>query len=456
MSPGLLLALAIGAADQDSCPQVKIKLIRYLEDYSTYRPPECHRSFLRALKFLPLGSESHVSLGGQLRLRWERFENERLGRVPPDDNGQLLLRAYAHSDIHLSKDWRVFAQLRTATVFDREADRSPLDRDTLDLHQLFVGGKFPVAGGQLLVRVGRQEVARDFRLVSIREWPNIRLAFDGTLLSWSNGMLSVDMYGALPVASSEGAFDDFLVDPLQAVYGLHAVLHPKRFIDGASLFFVGFFDESSRFVTQVQGSEQRQSIGTHVWFSEGILRGAIEAILQFGRAEDLDIFAWLFAAEAGVDITLLRGTLRFRTMLEIGSGDDDPSDDTLGSFNAFYPNNRYFGGTAIVGAFSNTVHLINTIAFNRAPIRASVELEQFWRESTNDVVYGPSGFPSIVSPESKSAFVGHQIDVQIGLAIVDNIDILLRLAHFVAGDFAAHTPASQDTTYVATQLRLVL
>ena len=461
MNPAVLLALASAATGgatnrATTCPEVKPLNIRYLEDYSSYRAPACRSNLLRRLKLLPLGDESFVSLGGQLRLRWERFENERLGRIPTDGDGQLLLRGHLHADVWASPRWRGYFELRSTTILGRKAEPSPLDRDALDVHQLFVQARYPVLGGQMLFRLGRQEVARDFRLVSTREWPNLRLSFDGLLLSWSNGMMAIDAYGAVPAGNNDGAFDDVVPDGQQAVYGVHAVLRPKRIIEGVSVFFVGFYDESSRFVTQVQSSERRESIGAHIWLKEGLLRASMEGVLQVGRAGALDIFAWLFAGELGLDLRLGGGALELRTLVEVGSGDDDPADGTLGSFNAFYPNNRFFGGTAVVGAFSNAVHVSTSVSYARAPLRAVVSLEQFWRESTQDVVYGPSGFPSIVVPNANAAFVGHQVDLQLGWTVTRYVDLLARYAWFAAGDYPRMSTNVEDTHYLAVQLRLRL
>ena len=443
VGPLLVAAVALSAEPQRS---------RYLEDYSSYQAPECRRDFWCRLKRIPLSDEAVVSLGGQLRLRWERFANERLGAIPTDDSGQLLLRAYAHADVHASARWRLFTQLRSATVVDRAAEPSPLDRDALDVHQLFVQFRHEVAGGNLTLRLGRQEVTRDFRLVSIRDWPNIRLAFDGALVSWTSGMITTDVYGALPVGSEDGAFDDFIPKPQQVVYGLHATLHPKTVVEGLSLFFVGFYDESSRFITQVQGAERRESIGAHIWFRLGVFSGGVEAILQAGRAEELSVLAWLLASDVALELSLGLGILRWRMGLEVGSGDDDPSDGTLGSFNAFYPNNRYYGGTAVVGAFSNSIHLRNSVEYILSPFRAVVELEQYWRESTADVVYGPSGFPSIVVPQTEESFVGHQIDVRCVLKAGIHAEVVFRFAHFFAGDYAEQRDQVRDTTYGGMQI----
>lgn len=257
-------------------------------------------------------------------------------------------------------------------------------------------------------------------------------------------------YAALPVGTNEGVFDDFSRDSWQAVYGATAIWQPSGVLEQLKLYLNGFYDESSRFVTQVQGSERRETLGAQAKLRAGPTRAAFEAILQLGETEGLDIFAWLLAAQLGVEMRVGGGVLSYQPVLEIGRGDDDPTDGVLGSFNAFFPYNRYYGGTGVIGAFSNSVHLFNTLAYRYAGWRAQLELEQFWRVSTRDIVYNPAGFPGIVVPGSDEAFVGHQIDLQFVWALHLNVETTLRFAHFFAGDYPQQRAGVRDTTYFST------
>src|SRR4029077_5667617 len=101
-----------------------------------------------------------------------------------DDNGFLLQRYLIHADIHAAPYFRVFGQLQSSLEDFRTGGPRPSDRDDLDLHQAFFDAStwWP-DGNKVTLRAGRQEMAYGSqRLISVRESPNNRLAFDAVRL----------------------------------------------------------------------------------------------------------------------------------------------------------------------------------------------------------------------------------------------------------------------------------
>lgn len=84
-------------------------------------------------------------------------------------------------------------------------DPRPLDRDDLDLLEAFVALSFD----SFTLRGGRQEIQyASSRLVSIREGPNVRLAFDGLRIIQRVGERQMDGLAVVPVEVRRGVFDD--------------------------------------------------------------------------------------------------------------------------------------------------------------------------------------------------------------------------------------------------------
>src|SRR5262245_14971835 len=86
------------------------KQLRYDEDYSYLRDPSQRSDLWDVVNFIPLDvkDDIYLSLGGELRERYEYFHNSNWGRGPQDTGGYLLQRYMIHADLHLGPDVPVF------------------------------------------------------------------------------------------------------------------------------------------------------------------------------------------------------------------------------------------------------------------------------------------------------------------------------------------------------------
>ena len=80
---------------KDGAAPPAYKLLRYEEDYSYLKDPGRRTDFWDPIKYVPLcGREDwFLSLGGQMRERYEFFHNQNAGAAPANgqgDNGDLL------------------------------------------------------------------------------------------------------------------------------------------------------------------------------------------------------------------------------------------------------------------------------------------------------------------------------------------------------------------------------
>ncbi|SDY89218.1 alginate export family protein [Nitrosomonas sp. Nm33] len=183
------------------------------------------------------------------------------------------------------------------------------------------------------VRAGQQEMTLGTsRLIAVREGPNIRLAFDGARASWNQGPHRIDVFTFRPVVNKPGAFDD-AASKSQSLYGLYAALAPQSMppllID---LYWLGYERDQGRFAA-AQGREHRHSFGTRLF---GIVRGwdwNTEAVFQIGNVGDQTIRAWTIASDTGFTFAALPWLSRLSLKADIASGDKNPDDGRLGTFN---------------------------------------------------------------------------------------------------------------------------
>jgi hypothetical protein len=79
----------------------------------------------------------NISVGGQVREQYERFQHEEWGGETPDDNGYWLQRYMFHVDAQVWRGLRAYVELKSGIEVGRAGGPRPPDEDQLDLHQAF-------------------------------------------------------------------------------------------------------------------------------------------------------------------------------------------------------------------------------------------------------------------------------------------------------------------------------
>jgi hypothetical protein len=205
-----LLTFGEGAAAEAQFPP-QYRQLRYEEDYSYLRAVRGTDLF-DPLKYIPMNESGHayLSVGGEVRVRYEYIHNPQWDLAPQDDNGYWLQRYMLHADAHFGDWFRAFVQFKSGLETDREGGPRPTDRDEADLHQGFFDVRVPLAENDALtLRLGRQELSYgSSRLISFREGPNVRQSFDGVKAILEMGETRIDAFAVKPVETRPGIFDD--------------------------------------------------------------------------------------------------------------------------------------------------------------------------------------------------------------------------------------------------------
>lgn len=229
---GVLIADANAEAERPP-----FKSLRYDEDYRFLQNPSERSGFWDALKYLPVldGRAGYLSVGGELRERFESYENEFFSANPDADNAYLMQRYLLHADFHASERFRIFGQLQSSLEDGRPGGPRPTDRNAVDLHQLFGDLVMLTRNDQsLTLRVGRQEMSYGSeRLISVREGTNSRRAFDAVRLLYRKNESSLDLFFSSPVEVDTGVFDDQHIRDLW-FWGAYATLPLLRCLVSSS------------------------------------------------------------------------------------------------------------------------------------------------------------------------------------------------------------------------------
>jgi hypothetical protein len=154
-------------------------ITRYDEDYRYLAVDGASTDLYDRFKYIHLPGQAWLSLGGELRERYDVLDAPRYGIGAARDT-YLLQRLMLHADLHLNEGLRVFVQFGQEDVFGKTRPLAPSDANHVDLQNAFVDLK-PVGSWPLTLRLGRQELMLNptQRFVSVREGPNLRQSFDG-------------------------------------------------------------------------------------------------------------------------------------------------------------------------------------------------------------------------------------------------------------------------------------
>jgi len=426
------------------------KKLRHEENYEYLRDPTLRADFLDVIKFIPLNSNQdwYLSLGGEIRERYEYYNNSVWGRGPEDDNGYLLQRYMVHADAHFGAYFRIFSQFKSGLEDGRKGGPRPTDEDVFDLHQTFLDVRLPWSDtDSLTLRVGRQELAYgSSRLISIREEPNVRRSFDGvkTILKISNWQ--VDVFAVKPVRTKADSFDDD-PDPDQNFWGLYAIT-PTSWLPGGNvdLYYLGL-ERSNASFEQGTEHEQRHTLGTRIWGHKAGWDYNFEFVYQFGSFGSGHIQAWTAASDTG--FTFEEAPLKPRLGLKanVTSGDDDPNQNDLQTFNPLYPRGSYFGEPALIGPANHIdvhPHVELELCKN---VSLDLNWDWFWRQSTHDGIYGPAVNLIQSGTTSDARYVGNQAEALLEWRLGRHFTFAMDYAHFFAGDFLEETTPGKDVDY---------
>jgi Alginate export len=447
-------AVAQPAAPSSSEP-TSYKLMRYEEDYRYLRDPARRTDFWDPIKYIPIGSDpgTYLSFGGELRERFEYYSAPDFGVLGQQADAYLLHRLLLHADLHVGESFRAFVQFGNHLAPDKD-NVSGTYEDRLDLQQGFLDVRLPVAPQADIdptARVGRQEmVFGSQRLVAVRDAPNVRRAFDGIRIGDKVGGVRVDGFLTRPVLLETGVFDDER-NRDQALWGVYGTV-PATFVPGLGidLYYLGFENDRARFGT-VSGGEHRHSIGTRLFGAAAGWDWDWEALAQFGTFADQDIRAWTVSTNTGYTFRNARWGPRVGLKADIASGDDDPRDGTLGTFNALFPKLAYFNSAALL-APANVFDVQPTLSVK--PVRdvlVSLGWDFLWRVTTNDAVYIAPFTPVAGTAGRGGRFIGNQVALDVAWQINRNVYIDASYVHFDVGD-ALRTGGARDIDFVMLQI----
>jgi hypothetical protein len=354
--------------------------------------------------------------------------------------------------------------------------------DTFDISQAWVE-LGDMAKSTWSLRLGRQSMAfGDERLVGPLEWLSFARRFDAARLTYNNGPLKVTAFASSPMVSRTGDwnrsdwFDWNGTGRGQVFSGLYAAYDAKPFgavdayvfhltqqrINAGNLEdgVVTYSSPAARAADQAAGSNF-VTFGTRLKGDPKRLGGweaEMEAVGQAGRAGDKQLLAMAFHAGGGYNF---KAPLKPRIFVDYnyGTGDRDPNDGKVETFQNLFPTNHKWYG--FIDAFSwQNIHNPQ-VTFQVSPTSTTVvrlDHHTFWLAQTDDAWYRANGVarvrPLNAAARAADRYVGQEVDLTATWKVNRNVSLQAGYSHFFSGAYVRQTGnrADADFLYLMTNL----
>jgi len=436
--------------------------LHYDEDYSYLKDPAARTNLFDPVKYIPLNEQGdvYVTFGGQLRDRYEYFQNNLFGDGAQSPHGYNLVRAMLDADLHLGPYVRVFAEGISATEQGRVGGPRASDVNEIDLYQAFADLTFPLTAEiSFTLRGGRQVIVFGAqRLIGVSDFTNVRRNFDGVRATLTAPANTLDVFYARPVRVLKYSFDDDVPDTLIAgIYDKWKVpgvwAKAKTTLDMYALYD----NRQSITFNQTTAGENRYTFGTRLTSNPKPFDFDLETDYQLGRFGGQTTHAFSVATIGGYTLEYAMCAPRVFLGFDIASGGsrNNPGD----TFDQLFPSGHdQFGIIDAIGRQDIiAVHpgFTLTLLENKAgaqQLTLLTQYRQFWRESDQDAVYTSSGSILRASDRSNARAIGGEIDLQVNWQLDRYIGVYAGYSRFFHGSFIAETGQHNDIDFAYSAL----
>jgi hypothetical protein len=433
-----ILAISLGRSAEAQGPAERpaYENFRFDEDWSPLRDPALRTGLFDPIKWIPVSRDgsSYLTLGGEWRERYEVNDHPLFGLGSVEENDYLLQRFYLLGDLHLGPHLRSFVQLASGITAGWDGKPPPTQQNQLDVLQAFAELDLPLGSG-LTLRGGRQEMSfGSSRLVSVRESPNIRRAFDGIRASWSGPSdLRIDGFLVRPVAPERGSFNDSSDDG-QAFWGIYGTAPVPAVSDlGVDLYYLGLERDDAEYA-QGTAAEHRHTIGARLFGEQASFDWDLEAAFQFGTFGNADIRAWTVSSDIGYTIMSWPFSPRLGLKADAISGDDDLDDGTLGTFNPLFPKLPYFSEANLAAPANLLAIQPNLTLALTSAVELGLGWNLLWKQADADAFYAPPLTPVENTSGGAGSFLGQQFITSIEWAATEQLTLGGTYVYFTPGD----------------------
>ncbi len=434
--------------------------LRYDEDFSYLDGPDgsYEEDIFDPIKWIHITDDLTLTLGGEFRARLESWTHRSLGTAATTQDTYFLHRYRVHADLRYRKLARLYWEGMSAFVEDMDLPTPGIHENRWEaLHQLFVDFRVLGEDVPLTLRVGRQEFQFGAqRVLSPLGWANTRRKFDGVAMIYNAEKFDITAWWAKPVPVNRVEGYNRTPDRYreeQDVYGIYAECKAieDHFFD---MYFMATHDTGDLSNSNFRrGDMSMYTIGGRAGGKTGPFDYEGELAGQWGTFAGDRIQAWMGAVDGGYTFADASWKPRIGVGFDWGSGDDDPTDRTHGTFNQIYPlSHKYLG---FMDFFARQNVLATNVNLTLKPckkVTTRLAWHTFWNDSTRDSMYNAGGVPGRRDVAGHSGHdIGNELDLIIKYKIDLHQNVLFGYSHFWGNNFVRSTGPSEDGDFIYLQ-----
>lgn len=423
--------------------------MRFDDNFSYLQNDSLKTVWKEKIKFMPLGNQFKLSLGGEWREQYQSYENLNFGEVPAafttDSPHQIMHRIMFHANITWNEKLRIFGQLNSTIRFlNPNLINSQVDENQLSMHQLFAEVKLAPS---IWFRIGKQEMSLGLeRFIATREGPNTRAAFLGGLLKYAKSNHRLDAFLTNPIKMNTGVFDDVRSsEVLGGLYFQRAFKPSKANVD---LYYLYLYSDLREYLFK-KGLENRHTIGFRFYSALQTINYDVELAHQSGTFDQLKIDAFMGVWDFNI-----------RTMKDFYAGfsgnyvpgDQSTSDNELNTFNTLFARPPF--GQTITLNITNTINFSPYIRYlNSNKYTITLRGSFINRQSISDGIYTPnmSALRPVVGKKiiSSEFNVGEIFAIDANYFPQKNWSFQTEFGYCIAGNYMKDSGIGNNVLYFA-------
>jgi hypothetical protein len=441
----LVASTLTAAADADTPARPQILFNRWQEDWSVLANPAVPREPLDDLKYIALASNAYLSLGADLRERFEANDAVNFGVNGTKPEDYVISRLETHADLRWD-GLQAFVQLQS-DFSPGKTVLTPVDQDRLDLEQAFLAYTTKIGDGILRLRAGRQQIGFDLqRFISIRDGPNVRQSYDALWADYETGDWRFISFFSHPVQDRDlRTFDDYSSNHL--TYGGVRAEYKISDQSEVAVILSQYKQDNAHFLT-VSGTELRNILDIRYSGHADGFDWDAEGMGQSGHIGDESIRAWAVGSRAGYTMSDIYWTPRLGLQIDAASGNSN--NKTLGTFNPLFPNGYYLALAGYTG-YTNFIHVKPSLTVKpEENVTAMLAVAAQWRETVSDAVYTQ---PDIAVPGTVGrggSYTGTYVQGRIDWQVTPHFATAIEAVRFQVADSIIQA-GGHDGNYVGVE-----
>ena len=409
---------------------------------------------------LSRGLPDWLELQAEWRLRAESQRGETIQAGRDDDFALSRFRIGLAGEP--ARNVRFYVEGQDSRLGWRERDRpTSVTDDPMDLRQAWVE-LGSASEGPARLRLGRQMIRFGAeRLFGERRWSNTSPTWDAARLTLQQGPAKVDVFSMAlvdPDLGWNGPYPAGGAGNVHGAYGSLGSLVPKATLE-PYLFFVS---------RPRVGDDQDFGPDSGAWSGGLRIAGDLdrgwryeaEWTEQRGHARQTELRGAMGAAQISYGAPDWPWQTRIHAEHEYASGDPDPSDNRVSTYDSLFAARRlHLGLNNLIGRRNIRSWQTGLETRPAQNLRLRLDLHGFWVASRRDAIYVPDGTIAVPAPPggATGAHAGDEIDFTVLWSPLPYWELDAGAMRFFSGDFVRESrgeAVNATLLYVAFTLRL--